>query len=585
MKKSAFYIIFCFTTCLNAQLPSNWIPIFSDEFNGTQLDTTLWKTAFPWARSFVSDQIFSKDYNEDAIFELNDGYIDLIERKTNPFKNRAIQNVCIFCTDQFLYNQLDSAAKVNCRNVTFPISSHAPDQLDKILLRDGNPNERTFTSLSKNLVSRRLFKYGKYEMRFKFINSPQFSEKSRGHWQSFWLFGGTEIDIFEMENAPKKWYQKKRNYQTNLHYFEKDKDYSANYISERNINLTKFIPEKNSFIKAGVIWYPKGVIDDAEIALWYLNDKVLKAIRFDELKSKKDKVPSYESSWMNIIVSPRLAEMYDKKGNLINIWNGPPTAETNYPYGLKVDYVKVWQIGDLNKTISGKPEQNTWFLPRLNYKASNYTDLVTSLLAGKNIEIGHKNWKVSWEDKFELLNIYDDGIVEGKNLKFPSQHATFLNMTAAENIKIRGNSFIVPKGSYFKANIQSPIDDSKPPRPVLMETGEDFYYEVYFKNDHNSWLTIPFENTESAEITIYEGSRSKPNNKFVYGYNSKIYKGQLPIWDGKIDKKGKWYWIEINAKNKNFSSKHLYCIKAIWEENTSESLYAKIKIPPTKDLY
>jgi hypothetical protein len=118
-----------------------------------------------------------------------------------------------------------------------------------------------------------------------------------------------------------------------------------------------------------------------------------------------------------------------------------------------------------------------------------------------------------------------------------------------------------------------------------METGEDFYYEVYFKNDHNSWLTIPFENTESAEITIYEGSRSKPNNKFVYGYNSKIYKGQLPIWDGKIDKKGKWYWIEINAKNKNFSSKHLYCIKAIWEENTSESLYAKIKIPPTKDLY
>ncbi|MBK8721112.1 MAG: family 16 glycosylhydrolase [Saprospiraceae bacterium] len=210
MKKSAFYIIFCFTTCLNAQLPSNWIPLFSDDFNSTQLDTTLWKTAFPWARSFVSDQIFSKDYNEDAIFELKDGYIDLIERKKNPFKNRAIQNECIFCTDQFLYNQLDSTAKANCRNVTFPISSHAPDQLDKILLRDGNPNERTFTSLSKNLVSRRLFKYGKYEMRFKFINSPQFSEKSRGHWQSFWLFGGTEIDIFEMENAPKKWYQKKK---------------------------------------------------------------------------------------------------------------------------------------------------------------------------------------------------------------------------------------------------------------------------------------------------------------------------------------------------------------------------------------
>ncbi|MBK8721111.1 MAG: hypothetical protein IPL95_02145 [Saprospiraceae bacterium] len=77
--------------------------------------------------------------------------------------------------------------------------------------------------------------------------------------------------------------------------------------------MTKFIPEKDSFIKAGVIWYPKGVIDDAEIALWYLNDKVLKAIRFDELKSKKDKVPSYESSWMNIVVSPGLAEMYDKK--------------------------------------------------------------------------------------------------------------------------------------------------------------------------------------------------------------------------------------------------------------------------------
>lgn len=577
--------IFLIANCLSAQLPSNWIPIFTDEFHGNQLDTTLWATSFPWAKTFVSSNIFSKDYNENALFPLKNGHIELLERKTDLFQKRAVPNECTVCTDSWLYDQLDSIAKSNCKNIKFPISPHRPSQLDSILLRDGNPNKRTFHSLSSGLVSKRMFKYGKYEMRFKLMNSPSYSEKSRGHWQSFWLFGGTEIDIFEMENAPKNWFQKKRNYQTNLHYFEKDKDFSANYLAQRNINLDQYIQDKDSFVTAGVIWYPKGIIDDSEIALWYINDKVLKAIRFDELKNRKNKVPNYESSWMNIIIGSGIADLYDRTGKPIHVWNGPPTDKTNFPFGLKVDYVKVWQLGDLFKPISGSPEKNTWFLPRLNYEKSNYKDLTTSLLSGNTIEIGHKDWKPEWEDKFELINAYDDATIEGKELKFPSQHKTFLNFTASERIKIRGNSFKVPMGSIFKANIQEKIDANIPPKPVLMETGEDFYYEVYFNDDQSNWLTIPFEQTEEASITVYEGTREKSSDKFVFGYQSKIYKGQLPIWDGKTLKRKKWYWIEIEAKNKRFTSKHKYCIRAFWNPKTSDSIFAKIKIPPTKDLY
>ena len=59
------------TTSPTARLDSSWQLVFSDEFNGSELDTTKWITSFPWGRSGANpDEL--QYYAEDA-FEFANG--------------------------------------------------------------------------------------------------------------------------------------------------------------------------------------------------------------------------------------------------------------------------------------------------------------------------------------------------------------------------------------------------------------------------------------------------------------------------------------------------------------------------------
>jgi hypothetical protein len=286
-----------------------------------------------------------------------------------------------------------------------------------------------------------------------------------------------------------------------------------------------------------------------------------------------------------LIVNPGLAHQVDRLGNTRYVWNGPPTSETVFPYGMSVDHIKVWQLGNLYDEVQGKPAESIWYLPRVNYEHTAHKTLKNGLVSGRTITQGTHRWAVPWEDQFHLLSAYENAEIEAKKLELPAFHRTFLNFTAAESIKIAGNAFKVPKGSIFKASIQPVIDSKQEPQPVLLPTGEDFYYKVTFQSDSSSWLALPFENTADAEVLIYERTRNKPTGDPIYRYHSIIHKGQLPIWNGNISKKRKWYWVEVRAKNDNFTKTYRYCFRAFWDAGPSTTLYSKIGIPSLKELY
>ncbi len=560
------------------------MPLLEDDFEGKALDTTVWGTALPWSRAYLSNETYALDYNSPEPAVPFNSWLNLLQQKqAKPFDARIITGDLRICSEASLFAQLDTIAQANCKAGRFPISSHNPSQLDKLVVSDGRPNLRPFVYLSQNLVSRRLFKYGKFEMRFKFLREKSYSEASRGHWQSFWLFGGSEIDVFEIDNV-RKWWQKKRNYQINLHHFSGDKDYSANFVHQRNLNLDEFI-QADSSVTVGVVWYPKGVLDSVEVVLWYLNNQVVRALRFQDLRSRNEKSTPAETSMMYLIVSPGIAHQLDRNGMVRPIWNGPPQSSSILNYGMSVDYVKVWQFANLYKEISGRPSESIWYLPRVNYSTTAHPELQQGLVSGRSITQGSHQWSVPWEDQFHLLKAYENAEMQGQKVELPAFHRTFLDFTAAESIKIAGNAFKAPLGTIFKAKVQPHIDPKVAPQAVLIPTGNNFYYEVTFHPDSSSWLTLPFENTKDAEVLIYEGNKHRPDKKPFYRYHSIIHQGQLPIWNGNTPKKRKWYWIEVRAKNDNFTKTYRYCFRAFWDTRPSISIYSKIGIPSLKDLY
>ncbi|HEY0030581.1 MAG TPA: glycoside hydrolase family 16 protein [Bacteroidia bacterium] len=71
-------------------------------------------------------------------------------------------------------------------------------QPDSMKLGDGNINLRTYNYTSAWIETRKLYRYGKFEVRCKI-------PKEKGFWPSFWMYGmengvNNEIDVFEFWN-------------------------------------------------------------------------------------------------------------------------------------------------------------------------------------------------------------------------------------------------------------------------------------------------------------------------------------------------------------------------------------------------
>lgn len=140
-----------------------WFLQFHDEFDGEALDESKWKSGLPWGNA----QYFSDSY---------------------------------FTPDNVLVNE--HTLTLRATNEPYHLKL-TPWEIDSVWFKEQNkpiPDEYVFKYRTGKISSKRKFKNGYFEIRFK-------TEKVQGMWPSFWLYGGEpneEIDFFEIKSKHDK---------------------------------------------------------------------------------------------------------------------------------------------------------------------------------------------------------------------------------------------------------------------------------------------------------------------------------------------------------------------------------------------
>jgi len=140
---------------------SKWNYLDGDEFNATNLDTTMWRDSYLWGRNLYCNrerQYYSAQKNH----ALKNGTLSLIARQE----------------------------KITARAV--------PEESDAFRLvcngKEAGTNLMSFDYTSGMIFSKQKYTYGYFEIRFK-------CSSGKGLWPAFWMFAGhetDEIDIFEL---------------------------------------------------------------------------------------------------------------------------------------------------------------------------------------------------------------------------------------------------------------------------------------------------------------------------------------------------------------------------------------------------
>jgi beta-glucanase (GH16 family) len=164
--KFIFFFVFLFSAKLYCQVMwqlktdanTKWYLQENDEFDGSELNSKMWKYGYPWGNYVDNLDLLYK--SENVVFE--NGVMSLIT---------------------------DKLAELT------PILN---EPLDAEYLKTKNkfPNEKgefTYIYSGGAISSKKEYKYGYFEMRFK-------ANAEKGIWPAFWLFGGNpseEIDFYE----------------------------------------------------------------------------------------------------------------------------------------------------------------------------------------------------------------------------------------------------------------------------------------------------------------------------------------------------------------------------------------------------
>ncbi|MEJ6589974.1 MAG: glycoside hydrolase family 16 protein [Crocinitomicaceae bacterium] len=142
-----------------------WRYFFGDEFNGTEVNETLWHPKYPWG-GLLADE---GSYADEKMVSQDKGLLKLSADTTSEWK-------------AFPKWILETGGAAN----------------GEVELRNGN--EVHLRYLCSALWSKQKFKYGYFEARCK-------SPRGRGLWPAFWLYGGfpnEEIDFMEMKGEKHK---------------------------------------------------------------------------------------------------------------------------------------------------------------------------------------------------------------------------------------------------------------------------------------------------------------------------------------------------------------------------------------------
>jgi hypothetical protein len=317
MKKVLLALLCTLGLSANAQidihpsLDSAYTLVFKDEFNGSHVNDSLWILQWPWGQP----------PNETACVSCPCGDCDVCCDETSPVAYKIIQN------DTHNIKINNGVAEIFVRKEPFYGQfAHWEDSVfynpiigdfDTVSLYKITHDSVQFTTAL--LFSRFNFKYGWFEMRFKLPIPPSSGDTYQPFGPDFWLYSGgsalnppcwSEIDIFEITNGQTGYYT------SNVHfeYCPPDTVHFADYYPVGNIGA-------NVWHTAVAHWTPYKID-------FYLDGYLYKT-SFNHPGEIKD---------MPIVIG--IAAPVSGTSLL--------GSDVKYPYSFKVDYLKVWQLNNVD---------------------------------------------------------------------------------------------------------------------------------------------------------------------------------------------------------------------------------------------
>jgi beta-glucanase (GH16 family) len=320
--KMALLLFFFFLCCLFSVAQtfspgdSSWKVRLYDEFNDvfpTTIDTSQWSTSFPWGQnntpemcncdSLGCDTLTGVNYFEQwddiglanhslAIDTAGNGSLKITAYKQNYYAPITNFYPCgdIRCTDTACYFNGDSSF--------YYCVSH---------------DSALFNYTTAMLYSKRKFKYGYFELKFRIPPAPTPPATDSGYTIDWWLWAGdgnhhsNEIDMYEIRGRDSM-------YTNNVHFYAPPVDtvdqgstpyFNGSINSSWHVSALEWAPDKIDFFLDGV------------------------------------KIRSYPVKPDSMIPMPMIIDL---DANATNFCNGVDTAHTVFPYQIQVDYIKVYQL-------------------------------------------------------------------------------------------------------------------------------------------------------------------------------------------------------------------------------------------------
>jgi beta-glucanase (GH16 family) len=288
-----------------------WTLVFSDEFDGNTLNQNKWRTSFPYPPPYDRLHGFLTNSTVPCEQQL---YLD---------QNVVVENG--FC------HLLAKKESITYGGITVPFTAG--------MIHTKDPHK---------------YKYGKFEIRCKIPNG-------NGFWPAFWMWGGHEIDVFEIENNDPELIH------CTIH--RDGKKWGEAFDS--GLNLTA------DFHTYTVIW-------EREHITWLLDGNIIRRVPryFTTLGQPVYWCPVHPGSYTEILLpntEMNVIANFAIGGNCSGF--GCCTDDsTPFPSEMLIDYIKVWQR--IPSGSSGDLRFKAWSGPDIICDGSNGTINITGNTQG-----------------------------------------------------------------------------------------------------------------------------------------------------------------------------------------------------------
>ncbi|NSW46622.1 MAG: family 16 glycosylhydrolase [Bacteroidales bacterium] len=381
MKKLVFIIYFFIFVCMfistniKAQLPPDdpaYELVFSDDFNGNRLDSTLWLKTFPWHQD-TNYHTFCHDttvFHPMAAIKVRDanGNLDTTNCKVSNGTLKLITKKESYDGQCWRWLKCNPPSFSNCNALNYCDNYGGPNTC-------WHWDTLPFNFTTAMLYSKFNFRYGYFEIRFKLPPLPPSPKSMRGHSGTFWLYSGgnpywSEIDVFEI-NANNNYCFAAGNM-----YWEVDTDLTTRHQDIWGPQNTHCFFTPDSFHTAAINWTSQSIE--------YYYDGILRWVSYNH----PDLIHN-----MAIIINN--GGNYTPTDNYCTAFDTLGADSTHFPYIFEIDYVKVWQLKKDCNTDINLTSFNPTIYPNKLHK---------SITMGTNVNITNQSNQTFWSQNYILLN-------------------------------------------------------------------------------------------------------------------------------------------------------------------------------------